>query len=213
MEQSPGGRSLALRRLIVLAAVIGFVALSYFWIDRPVLFMMAGLDSDVRGFWKAFTKIGSSDPWAIAAVAIGLAGLMLRRQETRRALSGKLIYVSAAVLLGYAAVNALKFLFGRYRPEMLLDHGLYGLTFFTTERMMNALPSGHSESAFAVAVSLGVVLPRYRVPLIALAALVAVSRLITLEHFVGDIVLGSYVGIMAAVLARRWLPPTGVTPS
>ena len=80
-----------------------------------------------------------------------------------------------------------------------------------------SFPSGHSATAFATAVAVGLVYPRLRVPLLALAALVALSRVYLGMHFATDVVVGSALGV-ALGLATGWLVlrvarrPTGRGP-
>lgn len=71
-----------------------------------------------------------------------------------------------------------------------------------------SFPSGHSASAFAFATGVGSVLPREAVPIRALAALVAYSRVHTGVHYPADAVAGGLLGTALAratvlVLARR----------
>jgi undecaprenyl-diphosphatase len=63
-----------------------------------------------------------------------------------------------------------------------------------------SFPSGHSASAFAFATGVGSVLPREAVPLRALAALVAYSRVHTGVHYPGDVLVGSLLGTAFAQL-------------
>jgi undecaprenyl-diphosphatase len=63
-----------------------------------------------------------------------------------------------------------------------------------------SFPSGHSASAFAFATGVGRVLPREAVPLRALAALVAYSRVHTGVHYPGDVLVGSLLGTAIAQL-------------
>ena len=67
-----------------------------------------------------------------------------------------------------------------------------------------SFPSGHSATAFATAVAVGLVYPRLRVPLLALAALVAVSRVYLGMHYSTDVVAGTALGV-AVGLAAGWL--------
>ena len=57
-----------------------------------------------------------------------------------------------------------------------------------------SFPSGHSAAAFAFATGVGHVLPPAAVPLRALAALVAYSRVHTGVHYPGDVVAGALIG-------------------
>ena len=57
-----------------------------------------------------------------------------------------------------------------------------------------SFPSGHAAAAFAFATGVGHVLPAAGLPLRALAALVAYSRVHTGVHYPGDVVAGSLIG-------------------
>ena len=67
-----------------------------------------------------------------------------------------------------------------------------------------SFPSGHSATAFATAVAVGLVYPRLRVPLLALATLVALSRVYLGMHYATDVLVGSALGV-AIGLAAAWL--------
>ena len=66
-----------------------------------------------------------------------------------------------------------------------------------------AFPSGHAASAFAFATGIGHVMPRAAVPLRALAALVAYSRVHVGVHFPGDVIAGALTGGAIAQLTTR----------
>jgi undecaprenyl-diphosphatase len=77
-----------------------------------------------------------------------------------------------------------------------------------------SFPSGHTAAALAFASGAGRFLPVASVPLHALAALVAYSRVHTGVHYPGDVLAGSVIGAIAAdvttsALARRWSPRAG----
>jgi undecaprenyl-diphosphatase len=57
-----------------------------------------------------------------------------------------------------------------------------------------SFPSGHSISAFAIAVPLCIFYPELQVPLLALSLSIAASRVILGMHFVSDVVVGSLLG-------------------
>ena len=81
-----------------------------------------------------------------------------------------------------------------------------------------SFPSGHSATAFAAAVVVGFAYPRLRLPLLALAALVALSRVYLGMHYWSDVLAGSLLGVAIGLttvwlirLARR--APTAPVPS
>jgi membrane-associated phospholipid phosphatase len=58
-----------------------------------------------------------------------------------------------------------------------------------------SFPSGHAMSAFAVAGALALLAPRLRVPVLALAAVIAFSRVYLGVHFWIDVLVGSALGL------------------
>jgi undecaprenyl-diphosphatase len=68
-----------------------------------------------------------------------------------------------------------------------------------------SFPSGHAASAFAFATGIGYVLPPAAIPLRALAALIAYSRVHTGVHYPGDVIAGALTGTALAQVTTHAL--------
>ena len=59
-----------------------------------------------------------------------------------------------------------------------------------------SFPSGHSITSFAIALSIGMFYPDLQIVLLAVALLIASSRIILGMHFLSDVLAGSAIGIL-----------------
>lgn len=109
----------------------------------------------------------------------------------------------AAILAGFVAhvavvEGALKHLVARVRPANALD-GIDLRDKFLLDPESYSFPSGHTTATFLVAFILGARFPRARVPLFALGALVAISRVHLGCHYPSDVLGGAAVGLLIGV--------------
>ncbi len=71
-----------------------------------------------------------------------------------------------------------------------------------------SFPSGHSAAAFAFATGVADISPAAAIPLRALAAVVAYSRVHTGVHFPGDVIAGALTGVTVGELTSQGIRRT-----
>lgn len=200
-----------------------FCILSYWAFDRALArTLKAHMGGDAEAFFRVVTHLGEAQLYLVPA-GLAWAGLMLAslraasqaaRERLRRLAVAPGFMVLSMAISGLIS-NAIKFSLGRYRPRYLFDGDLYGLSFFNRAWGMNSFPSGHSQAAFAAMTALLVIFPRYDIVWLAIAVLVALSRVIITVHYLSDAVAGSWLAICVTVAlartfrARGWEPRLG----
>ena len=127
----------------------------------------------------------------------GVGFAVFGRGATRRTGLALLTGLLAHVLL---LEGLLKRAVARPRPCVTL-----GLTIRDTvvDASTYSFPSGHSAASFLGAWVIGVRFPRWRIPLLTLAGLVAVSRDALGAHYPADVAAGAVFGVMLGIFMAR----------
>ncbi len=87
-------------------------------------------------------------------------------------------------------------MFGRTRPKLLFADGTYDFSWLGLAADYWSFPSGHTAAVAALATALWCLWPRHVLFYIALASLVAASRVVTGAHYLSDVVIGGFVAIL-----------------
>ncbi len=105
----------------------------------------------------------------------------------------------AAALLAWAIAQMLKSLLPSVRPFIVNME----LPLTYTLHFDSAFPSSHTAIAFSLAITLWLHNKKLGVVYIALAFLVAIGRVFANVHYILDVVIGSMIGVMVAVVVDR----------
>jgi membrane-associated phospholipid phosphatase len=125
--------------------------------------------------------------------------------EIITALAVRLIYLLAVIGIPCLMSSFLKWMFGRVRPKLFHHAGSTDFHFFSwvTDGSGLSFPSGHTTLAFSAALAFSTLLPKTRVPLFILAALVGAARVVLGAHYPSDAIGGALCGIVFATLVSR----------
>ena len=138
------------------------------------------------------TRAGDGWLWALVGLAVLFSSDAMRFRAVEAA--------GFAVCAGIVIFLKVKRVFCRLRPRDIEPHCWAHIV--TKDKF--SFPSGHSTTAFAVAVCLGSFYPEIRPALLFLAANIAVSRVIVGMHFLSDVLVGSGMGALLGYFAFRF---------
>src|SRR6476660_3577174 len=136
----------------------------------------------IRVWMLAASRAGDGWLWWCCALAVLASNDAARYQAFAAA--------AVAVLIAVLTFKVLKRAVGRKRPCAIEPH--CWATLLPPDQF--SFPSGHSITAFAVAISLGTFYPELAIGLLFCAISVAASRILLGMHFLSDVVVGALLG-------------------
>lgn len=141
----------------------------------------------VQKFFSIITHLGDS---GIIWIIIGI--FLFLKKKSRK--NGLLLLASLA--FGHIfGTCVLKEIFQRQRPFIQL-----GLTPFITPPSSFSFPSGHSLSSFIAATCIFYYNKKWGIFAYILASLIAISRIILIVHYPSDVIIGSILGVIIALI-------------
>lgn len=170
--------------------------LSYFFADIQAALWLHALGK--TWFYELFeliTLFGDS----LCYIAGGLLLYAIFRNKNQyRAYSG--LFLFSTVAASGLTADLAKFIAGRARPNLYFTEHLQGFAFFQLEKAWTSFPSGHSATALSVAMLIGTLYPRWRISSLFAGFMVAFSRIFLAQHYISDVIAGSFLGMVSTVL-------------
>ena len=145
----------------------------------------------VRTASIAATRAGDGWLWYLIGLVILLVGGNVRFEAVAAA--------GSAALVGITIFKSLKHVSGRRRPCQIEPH--CWATLLPPDQF--SFPSGHTITAFAVAVTLGEFYPILMPALLVCALGIAASRILLGMHFMSDVLVGAALGMFLAFTSFR----------
>lgn len=188
---------------VAVSAIVSYAAFDIA-VARAFKAQVSGTFAEVA---RGFSDLGVGTGYIVAAVVVLLATTLLRRhaflayfdEPLCRLRRFALLFLAALAASG-AVVNSVKLLAGRHRPRDLFAAGDYGFDPLSFHHGLDSFPSGHSQTIFVVAMVLAYAMPKRWRSLALLATVVAATRVVMTNHYLSDVLIGSYVGIAAVLL-------------
>jgi membrane-associated phospholipid phosphatase len=208
-------RAAAIRRLRTQAfwlLAIGAVLIPslMFGFDATEISLMPHRGAPSAWLARAITDFGKDSyvlmTLAAALIVIALAYPLLQGAARNRLLrfAGHVEYLFFAVALPVAFSEIIKYVVGRGRPFVGGKANPFNFAPFTGTEAYFSFPSAHSVTAFALALAVASIWPRWRIPVFIYAVAIALSRLVILAHHPSDVVGGAVLGLVGALAMRAW---------
>ena len=165
--------------------------------------MLDAVDA-LRAAWLTPVMVLASAWWVkgLVFVAVGAVADLRRRP---RAVPMTALLAAGAFAVASLLSDAVKALVGRERPPVA-DAGISALIHLPGDP---SFPSGHAATAFAAAGVVALRYPALRLPLLGLAALIALSRVYLGVHYPLDVIAGAALGLAVAWAVVALTRPAG----
>lgn len=203
-------RRLRTQALWLLAIGAVLIPLLMFGFDATEISLMPPRGAPSAWPARAITDFGKDSyvlmTLAAALIVIALAFPFQRGAARNRLLrfAGHVEYLLFAVALPVAFSEIIKYVVGRGRPFVGGRANPFNFVPFTGTEAYFSFPSAHSVTAFALALGVASIWPRWRIPLFIYAVAIALSRLVMLAHHPSDVVGGAVLGLVGALAVRAW---------
>ncbi len=196
---------------VAAAVTLLVIIASMFFLDTAASNWAKHLPLPLTDAFEEITNFGLSG-WFL--IPFGFAVLVLAA-----AISPALPHVSRAVLASLAArfgflflaiaapglfVTIVKRLIGRARPYVGTFDDPFAYVPFVWRPEYASMPSGHATTAASAAIAIVAIWPRARGVMWLYALIIMLSRVIVLAHHPSDVIAGGLVGVIGALLVRRW---------
>jgi membrane-associated phospholipid phosphatase len=199
------------RHVVLLSAILGaaIVALMYA-LDATGIGWMP--KRGTPGLWpiRILTDFGKTKYVlsVLAAMLLAVALVSPRLRGISRSLllglGTRVQFLFFAVLVSALAGELIKWMVGRGRPFVGGESNAFNFAHFSGTEAYMSFPSGHANTAFALAFAVSALWPQARPAMIVYAVSIALSRLVLLAHHPSDVVAGALVGVIGAMAVRYW---------
>lgn len=184
------------RLLLITGVLVGLVGLSIFAIDVPVALAASGLSQAAQLAVSRFTgAIEVIFGFPLSIYASGLAVLALAAtlalHRRFRSTAKVMVWIALIQLTTRFAVDVLKPVFDRLRPQEAITDGLLHDRFFAG--VGNSFPSGHAAHFWGFFFALALLFPKWWLPLLIVPVLVSAARVIANDHYVSDVLASAAV--------------------
>lgn len=194
---------------LVVGLGVAIIALMYL-LDTAEIKLMPPRGSPALWWVRILTDFGKTAYvlWTLfVLMAVVLIASAATRGTARPLLLGlgtRLQFLFLAVWIPSLAGELLKWTVGRGRPFVGGEPNPFNFSHFSGSEAFASFPSGHANTAFALAFAVSALWPRTHLVMLCYALVICATRLVLLAHHPSDVVAGALVGVIGAMVVRYW---------
>jgi membrane-associated phospholipid phosphatase len=196
---------------VIFGVVLAVIIASMFFFDTKAIEWARREPLWLHDFADEITNYGRSSTflYPFGIVLLGLAAALSPRlsktsQSVLAALAVRFGFLFVAIGLPGLFATIIKRLIGRARPYVGDHDNPFAYMPFIWHPEYASMPSGHATTATAAAIAIGAVWPRLRPVMWLYALIIMASRILIFVHHPSDVLGGAVVGVIGALMVRRW---------
>jgi membrane-associated phospholipid phosphatase len=194
-----------------IAVTVALIIALMFFVDAPVIALALRLPLWLRDAADEITDFGRSG-WFLYPLAVILIVLAAAMTLSLPPLAHRLLafltaragFLFVAIGLPSLFATIVKRLIGRARPFVGDHDNPFAYMPFIWRPEYASMPSGHATTAAAAAIAIGAIWPRLRPLMWVYAVVIMLTRVTISVHHPSDVLAGALVGVVGALLVRRW---------
>jgi membrane-associated phospholipid phosphatase len=203
--------------LVAVAIMVVVIVASMFFLDAAASDWARHLPQWVTDPADEITNFGLSGRflYPLGFIILLLAALIGRwlpplTQGVLAALMARFGFLFIAIGLPSLFDTIVKRLIGRARPYIEPRGNPFFYKPFSWSPEYASMPSGHATTAAAAAIAIGAIWPRSRIVMWAYALIIMFTRVVINVHHLSDVIAGGLVGVIGALMVRRWFAARGL---
>jgi membrane-associated phospholipid phosphatase len=201
---SPGAFAVfAVVLAVIVASMFLFDTKAIEWARREPLWLHDFAD-EITNYGRSSTFLYPFGFVLLALAAVLSPWLTKMSQGVVAALAVRFGFLFVAIGLPSLFATIIKRLIGRARPYVGSHDDPFTYMPFIWKPEYASMPSGHATTAAAAAIAIGAVWPRMRPVMWVYALVILASRILIFVHHPSDVLGGAVVGVIGALMVRRW---------
>ena len=188
---------------LIIASMFLFDTKAIEWARRGPLWLH-DLADEITNYGRSSTFLY---PFGLVLLALAAAlspSLSRMSQSVLAALAVRFGFLFLAIGLPSLFATIVKRLIGRARPYVGSHDDPFVYMPFIWQPEYASMPSGHATTATAAAIAIGAVWPRLRSVMWIYAVVIMATRILIFVHHPSDVLGGAAVGVIGALMVRRW---------